>query len=217
MDDVIRVMVCDDHPIVREGLRTYLGSREGLSVVAEAASGEEAVRKAPHLAPHVVLMDLVMQGMGGVEATRRLGEVAPDARVIVLTSVTGDDEVLPAVRAGAVGYLMKDCDPSDLDDAIRAAHRGEALLNPRAAARVLAAVTQGRDPVQDAIASLTPREREVLEHLADGRTNRQIARALGVAEKTVKTHVTNLLTKLGAADRTQAAIVAVRAGLGTVS
>lgn len=213
MPEVVRVLLCDDHPIVRQGLRTFLGSREGLAVVGEAADGEEALRKVPHLRPDVVLMDLAMPGMGGVEATRRITEAHPATRVIVLTSLNDDSHVLPAVRAGAVGYLLKDCDPADLEAAVRAAARGEAMLNPRATARVLAAVTR-EDPVRDALAALTPREREVLEELARGRTNRQIARALGVAEKTVKTHVGNVLAKLGVADRTQAALLAVRAGLG---
>lgn len=214
MAEAIRVLVCDDHPVVRQGLRTFLGSCEGIEVVGEAADGEECLRKAPHLRPDVVLMDLVMPGMGGVEAIRQLGEASPHTKAIVLTSVTGDDEVLPAVRAGAVGYLLKDCDPDDLEAAVRAAARGESVLSPRAAARVLAEVHGGPDPVRDSLASLTPREREVLERLAQGRTNRQIARELDVAEKTVKTHVGNVLAKLGVADRTQAAVLAVRAGIG---
>lgn len=215
MAEDIRLLICDDHPVVRQGLRTFLASCEGIEVVGEAADGEECLRKAPHLAPDVVLMDLMMGGMGGVEAIRRLGEVVPETKVIVLTSLTGEDEVLPAIRAGAIGYLMKDCDPDDLEAAVRAAARGESILTPRAAARVVAEVHRGRDPVDEALGSLTAREREVLECLTNGLTNRQIARDLGVAEKTVKTHVGNVLAKLGVADRTQAAVLAVRAGIGS--
>jgi two-component system, NarL family, response regulator LiaR len=212
--DVVRVLLCDDHPIVRQGLRAYLGTREGIEVVGEAADGEEALRKAPHLRPDVVLMDLVMPGMGGVEATRRLAEAAPGARVVVLTSLVGDDDVLPAVRAGAVGYLRKDCAPEDVEGAVRLAAAGGSVLDPRAAARVVAELHRvEEDPVANALASLTAREHEVLVLLAEGCTNRQIARALGVAEKTVKTHVSNVLAKLGVADRTQAAVLAVRAGV----
>jgi DNA-binding NarL/FixJ family response regulator len=210
--EAIRVLVCDDHPLVRQGLRAYLGTCAGITVVGEAADGEEALRKAPHLSPDVVLMDLLMPGMDGVAATGALREAVPAARVIVLTSATDDGAVVPAVRAGAVGYLRKDCDPAEVEGAIRAAHRGESVLHPRAAARVLAEVAD--TPAPDPFAALTAREREVLLLLADGRTNRQIGRALGVAEKTVKTHVGNLLAKLGVADRTQAAVLAVRAGLG---
>ena len=217
MSERIRVLICDDHPIVRQGLRTFLGSRPDIEIVGEAGDGEAALRKVPHAHPDVVLMDLVMPGLDGVEATRRIRAEHPDVRVLVLTSVTDDELVLPAVRAGASGYLLKDSEPDDLEEAIRVVHRGQSWLHPGAAARVLDAVTSVSDPVQDALAGLTPREREVLELLTQGSTNRQIGRALGVTEKTVKTHVGNLLAKLGVADRTQAAVLAVRAGIGAQS
>ncbi len=215
MSDRIRVLLCDDHPVVLQGLRTFLGSRPDIDIVAEAGDGEEALRKVPHVKPDVVLMDLVMPGVDGVEATRRIRADHPDVRVLVLTSATDDELVLPAVRAGAAGYLLKDSEPDDLEQAVRAVHRGQSWLHPRAAARVLDAVNSTADPVQDALATLTRREREVLELLAQGLTNRQIGRSLGVTEKTVKTHVGNLLSKLGVADRTQAAVLAVRAGIGS--
>ena len=212
--DPIRVLICDDHPVVRQGLRAFLDARSDLEVVAEAADGDEAVRKARHLAPDVVLMDLLLPGeVDGVTATARILAERPDVRVLVLTSYAGDEHVLPAVRAGAVGYLLKDIDPADLETAIRAAHRGEAVLAPRVTGAVLAAATKDerRHPGFD---ELTARERETLVLLAEGLTNRLIARRLGVAEKTVKTHVSNVLAKLGVSDRTQAALLAVREGLG---
>jgi two-component system, NarL family, response regulator LiaR len=212
-DQPIRVLVCDDHPVVRQGLRTFLDAREDLEVVAEAADGEEAVRKARHLTPDVVLMDLLLPGdLDGIAATARILEERPDARVLVLTSYADDDSVLPAVRAGAVGYLLKDVDPADLEAAIRAAHRGESVLAPRITGAVLAAATRD-DQGPPGLDQLTAREREVLALLGEGLTNRLIARRLGVAEKTVKTHVSNLLAKLGLADRTQAALLAAREGL----
>jgi NarL family two-component system response regulator LiaR len=208
----IRVLVCDDHPVVRQGLRTFLDGRGGIEVVAEAADGEEALRKARHLHPDVVLMDLVMPGAGGVETTRRLVAEHPDVKVVVLTSFTDSDQVVPAVRAGAAGYLLKDAEPSQVEAAIRAAARGEALLDPRASATVLAEVSRPAAPARRSDA-LTAREREVLSLIGQGLTNRLIARELRVAEKTVKTHVSNLLAKLGVTDRTQAALLAVREGV----
>lgn len=204
----VRVMVVDDHPVVREGLRGFLSSRPGLEVVAEAGDGEEAIRKARHLRPDVVLMDLVMPGTDGVEATKQIVAADHDVRVVVLTSFTDDERVVPAVRAGAAGYLHKDASPAELEQAVRAAARGDAPLSPRAAARVLQSMTsEAPGP------ALTPREREVLALLGEGLTNRLIARRLDVSEKTVKTHVGNVLAKLGVSDRTQAALWAVRHGL----
>jgi two-component system, NarL family, response regulator LiaR len=210
----LRVLVCDDHPIVRQGLRTFLSSRPGLEVVGEAADGAEAQRKARHLAPDVVLMDLVMPGVGGVEATAGIVAERPGTKVLVLTSFLEDEAVLDAVRAGAVGYLLKDAEPDALEAAVRAAHRGEALLDPRVAPTVLREAAKARAAAPPpALAALTVREREVLGLLGRGLTNRRIARELGVAEKTVKTHVSNVLAKLGVRDRTQAAVLAVREGL----
>ncbi len=207
----IRVLVADDHAVVREGLRTFLGLQDGIEVVGEAADGEQAVAEAQRLAPDVVLMDLVMPGLDGVGAMRRLRESLPGARVIVLTSFGDDERLLPAIQAGAAGYLLKDAAPADLARAVRLAHRGEALLDPSVAARLVDALAQPRGAA--ATEPLTPREREVLALVARGFANKRIARELGIAEKTVKTHVGHVLAKLGVADRTQAAVHAVRAGL----
>lgn len=211
MTEAVRVLVVDDHPVVREGLRAFLASRDGITVVGEAGDGEEAVTRARTTKPDVVLLDLVMPGGGGVAAIRALRAVDPRLKVLVLTSFAGDDQVLPAVRAGAVGYLLKDVEPAELERAVRAAARGESLLNPQVAALVLDAVA-GSAP--DPATALTPREREVLALLAEGLTNRLIARRLVVADKTVKTHMSAILAKLGVADRTQAALWAVRHGIG---
>lgn len=210
-EEHIRVFLADDHPVVREGLRTFLQSRDGIEVVGEAGDGESAVTAIERLHPDVVLMDLVMPGMGGVAAIRRLRERVPDTRVVVLTSFTSDDQVIPAVQAGAAGYLLKDVEPSGLEAAIRLVHQGEALLDPQVAGRVMEEVAHPA-PGSD-VASLTPREREVLGLLGRGMSNRELADALVVSEKTVKTHVSNILMKLGVHDRTQAALLAVREGL----
>ena len=207
----IRVFLADDHPVVRQGLRTFLESRPGMEVVGEAGDGDSAVEHVARLRPDVVLMDLVMPGGDGVAAIRRIRERAPDTRVVVLTSFASDDQVIPAVQAGAAGYLLKDVEPSGLEAAIRLVHDGEALLDPQIAGRVMDQVAHP-SPSGD-LGSLTPREREVLELLGRGLSNRELADTLVVSEKTVKTHVSNILMKLGVHDRTQAALLAVRAGL----
>lgn len=207
----IRVFVADDHPVVRQGLRTFLDSRDGIEVVGEAGEGESAVAAVERLRPDVVLMDLVMPGLGGVAAIRRIRERVPDTRVIVLTSFASDDQVIPAVQSGAAGYLLKDVEPTGLEAAIRLVHEGEALLDPQIAGRVMQEVARP-SPSPD-VSSLTPREREVLLLLARGLSNRELAEALVVSEKTVKSHVSSILMKLGLHDRTQAALLAVREGL----
>jgi len=207
----IRVLIADDHEVVREGLRTFLSLQEGIAVVGEAADGEAAVREAEHVRPDVVLMDLVMPRQDGVGAMRELRRRLPATRVIVLTSFAEDERLLPAIQAGAAGYLLKSVAPSELARAIRAAHRGEALLDPRVAARLVDALAQR--PGEPPPARLTPREREVLALIGRGLSNKRIAFELGLSEKTVKTHVSNLLHKLGVTDRTQAAVHALRAGL----
>jgi two-component system, NarL family, response regulator LiaR len=199
--------VVDDHAVVREGLRTFLALQDGIEVVGEAADGEAAVRDAEYLRPDVVLMDLVMPRLDGVGAMRELRRLVPSCRVIVLTSYTDDDRILPAIQAGAAGYLLKNAEPREIARAVRAAHAGEALLDPSVAARVMSAVAR---PERD---DLTPREREVLALIVRGMANKRIARELGVSEKTVKTHVGHVLAKLGVTDRTQAALLAVRSGL----
>jgi DNA-binding NarL/FixJ family response regulator len=202
------VLVVDDHPIVRQGLVAYLGTREDITVVGEAADGHGAVAAAARLRPDVVLLDLVMPRMDGVEATRRLRELVPDTRVLVLTSFAAEDQVMDAVRAGAAGYLLKDVEPADISAAIRAVHRGDAFLHPEAAAHVIAAVHH--DGQVPGVEQLTARERDVLALIGEGRSNREIAQELTVTEKTVKTHVSNILRKLGVRDRTQAALIAAR-------
>jgi NarL family two-component system response regulator LiaR len=210
-DAPIRVLVADDHAVVREGLRTFLSLQEGIEVCGEAADGEAAVREAELRRPDVILMDLVMPRLDGVGAMRELRRRLPECRVIVLTSYAQDDRLLPAIQAGAAGYLLKDAEPREIARAVRAAHAGEALLDPAIAARLVAAIAEppGARPAQ----RLTPREREVLGLIGRGMPNKRIARELGVSEKTVKTHVGHVLAKLGVTDRTQAALHAVREGL----
>jgi NarL family two-component system response regulator LiaR len=213
---LIRVLIADDHAVVRQGLRTFLELQDDMEVVADVADGEAAVRAAREHAPDVVVMDLVMPHMDGVEATRRIVADRPATRVVALTSFLDDDKVLPAVRAGAAGYLLKDVGPPDLVRAIRTVHEGQALLHPAVAARVLeeVAASAPRPPAAPpADAALTPREREVLALLGRGLANKAIAQELGIAEKTAKIHVSRILHKLGVADRTQAALHAVREGL----
>lgn len=205
--DRITVLIADDHPVVRQGLRTFLDLQEDLHVVAEAADGEEAVARAAELVPDVVVMDLVMPKVDGIEAIRGIRDVSPSTRVLVLTSFLDDDRVLPAVKAGAAGYLLKDVEPAELAAAIRTVTRGEALLHPTVAAKVVQELAaRERSPA----AELTERELEVLRLLARGLSNKAIALELQVSEKTVKTHVSNILAKLHLADRTQAALFAVR-------
>jgi NarL family two-component system response regulator LiaR len=211
MADPIGVLVVDDHAVVREGLRTFLELQDGIAVVGEAADGEEAVRQAEALRPDVVLMDLVMPRLDGVGAMRELRRRLPATRVIVLTSFAEDERLLPAIQAGAAGYLLKNVAPTELARAVRAAHAGEALLDPVVAARLVEAIAQ--PPGEPAPERLTGREQEVLRLIARGFSNKRIARELGIAEKTVKTHVGHILGKLGVTDRTQAAVHAVRMGL----
>jgi DNA-binding NarL/FixJ family response regulator len=205
----IRVLVVDDHEVVREGLRTFLELQEGIVVVGEAADGAAALVAAEELRPDVILMDLVMPRLDGLGAMRALRESVPGARVIVLTSFLDEDKLMPALRAGAAGYLLKNTAPQELARAVRAAHAGEALLDPLVGARLVEALARDTEPLD----RLTPREREVLVLIGRGFPNKLIARELGLSEKTVKTHVGHVLAKLAVSDRTQAAVVAVRAGL----
>ena len=211
MPERIDVLLVDDHAVVREGLRTFLALQEGIEVVGEASDGEEGVREAERLRPDVILMDLVMPKLDGVGAMRRLRRTRPESRVIVLTSFADDERLLPAIRAGAAGYLLKDAAPQELARAVRAAHAGEALLDTSVAARLVDALAETPGPGSPD--RLTPREREVLVLIGRGLSNKLIARELGVSEKTVKNHVSHVLAKLGVSDRTQAALYAERAGL----
>ncbi|MFJ5934955.1 response regulator [Streptomyces sp. NPDC093071] len=210
-DKPIRVLLVDDHQVVRRGLRTFLEVQDDIEVVGEASDGDEGVARAEELRPDIVLMDVKMPGTDGIEALKRLRELANPARVLIVTSFTEQRTVVPALRAGASGYVYKDIDPDALAGAIRSVHAGHVLLQPEVAGALLSPDDShggtGRGP------SLTEREREVLGLIADGRSNREIARALVLSEKTVKTHVSNILMKLDLADRTQAALWAVRHGL----
>ena len=209
MADPIRVLIVDDHAVVRQGLKAFLRTQDDIEVVGEAADGEEAVRQASQLSPDVVLMDLVMPERDGVEATKSILAANAATKVLVLTSFADDERVIAAVRAGAAGYLLKDIAPADLSDGIRAVFAGEGLLHPKVAGKLMREVAAPAQPkaLHD---RLTDRERDVLQLLGRGMSNKEIARELGVAEKTVKTHVSSIFQKLQLADRTQAALYAVR-------
>ena len=211
-DAPIRVMLVDDHAVVREGLRSYLELEEGLDIVGEASNGREAVRRAREWRPDVILMDLVMPEMDGVEATKAIREQLPATRVIVLTSFIEEDKVIPAIQAGANGYLLKNVSAPELVKAIQAAHSGQAQLDPLVARKLMERVTTpaSKDPEAALGEMLTDREREVLKLIANGYANKEIARELVVSERTVKGHVSNILNKLGVQDRTQAALYAVK-------
>lgn len=212
---MIRVLIADDHPVVRQGLRTFLDLQDDVDVVGEAADGAEAVDLVASLAPDVLLLDLKMPVLDGLGTLVRLGERGLRPRVLVLTSVGDREDVAPAMRAGASGFLYKDIDPAALVQAVRAVHSGQVLLAPEAAEAMLSGPVSppAAAGAGGYVAPLTDREREVLTLIASGRSNREIARELVVAEKTVKTHVSNVLMKLGVQDRTQAALYAVRHGL----
>ena len=209
MAEAIRVLIVDDHQVVRRGLRTFLEVQDDIEVVGEAADGAAGVAAAEELRPDVILMDVKMPGTDGVEALGQLRERANAARVLIVTSFTERRTVVPALRAGAAGYVHKDIDPDALAGAIRSVHAGHVLLQPEVANALLAQEGGGGGRA----GSLTDREREVLALIARGRANREIARALVLSEKTVKTHVSNILMKLDLADRTQAALWAVRHGI----
>jgi DNA-binding NarL/FixJ family response regulator len=207
----IRVLVVDDHAVVREGLRAFLELQDGIEVIGEAADGNEAVALTTELRPDVILMDLVMPGLDGLGAMRSIRTDSPGVRVIVLTSFLDDAMLLPALRAGAAGYLLKNAQPQEIARAVRAASAGEALIDPAVAARLVE--TLAADGREEPLDRLTPREREVLILIGRGYPNKLIARELGLSEKTVKAHVGRVLAKLEVSDRTQAAVLAVRAGL----
>ena len=207
--DKISVLLVDDHRVVRQGLRDFLELQDDIDVVGEAGSGEDGVKLAQEFLPDVVLQDLVLPGIDGVEATRRIKAVSPSTRIIVLTSFADDDKVFPAIKAGAISYLLKDVQPEELARAIRAAQRNEAVLHPEVASKLMQEFNAPR-PTENQVEQLTEREMDVLRLIARGKSNKEIADTLIISEKTVKTHVSNILSKLHLADRTQAAIYALR-------
>lgn len=213
MSEPVTVLLVDDHAMVRQGVRAFLETQDDMTVVAEAGSGEEAVREAVEHAPDVALMDLIMPGTDGVEATRRLKDRSPRTKVIVLTSYHDDEHIFPAIRAGALSYVLKEVGPDELVDAVRKAAKGEAVLHPRVASRVVRELHGAGGDTPNAYRELSDREMEVLRLIADGLANADIAARLYVSEKTVKSHVGNILSKLHLADRTQAAVYAWRQGV----
>ena len=213
MSDPITILLVDDHKVVRQGVRAFLEIQDDLSVVGEADSGKEGVKLAEQFAPDVILMDLIMPGMDGVEATRLVKNVSPRSQIIMLTSHHQDEHIFPAIRAGALSYLLKDIDPDDLAEAVRKAADGEAVLHPRVAARVVQEINGSRSEEINPFTELSERELEVLKLIADGMSNAAIAERLIVSVKTVKSHVSNILSKLHLADRTQAAVYAWREGV----
>lgn len=218
----IKVLIVDDHAVVRQGLRTFIDLQDDMQVVGEGADGAEAIQLARQLQPDVVLLDLVMPHMNGVEATSQIIAGSPNARVLILTSFGEDEKVFPAIRAGAQGYLLKDIHPDDLVQAVREAYQGKVQLHPDIARKLMSAVAEASPPPAQPAGSqaapgldqLTKREREVLKLIAEGLNNRDIAGSLIISEKTVKTHVSSILSKLGLEDRTQAAIWALKHDIG---
>jgi NarL family two-component system response regulator LiaR len=213
-EEVIKVLIVDDHQVVRQGLRTFLELQDGIVVVGEAGDGIAALEMVQHYHPDVVLMDLVMPRLDGISATRQLKSSCPEVKVIALTSFTEDDKVFPAIQAGASSYLLKDVSPDNLVEAIRAAFRGEARLHPEIMQRLMDQVAHQATPrTESHLDELTDRERDVVRLVAQGRSNHEIAEELVISEKTVKTHVSNILSKLHLGDRTQVAIYAIKNGL----
>lgn len=215
MTDTIQVLVVDDHAIVRKGIRALLDTEQGIDVAGEARNGWEAVIEAENLKPHVILMDLEMPEMDGIEAIRRITEKQPGVRILVLTSFATDDKVFPAVKAGALGYLLKDSGPDELIAAIRQVHQGESSLHPTIARKLLEEISRPTDR-KPTTEPLTERELDVLRLVAQGMSNREIADELVISEGTVRTHVSNILGKLHLASRTQATLYALREGIASL-
>ncbi len=215
MASPIRVLIVDDHEIVRKGIRALLATKRDIQVVGEARDGAEAVTQAQTLNPDVILMDLMMPKMNGIQATREITTGQPEARVLVLTSFAADEQVFPAIKAGALGYLLKDLGPQELVQAIRQVFRGEPSLDPSVARKVLYELST---PPQKPLTPdpLTVREMEILRLVAQGKSNKEIAGELVIAEETVHTHVSNILNKLHLASRTQAALYALKEGYASV-
>ncbi len=213
MNEPITILLVDDHTVVRQGVRALLEIHPDLQVIGEAESAEEALPLVEELVPDVVLLDLLLPGMSGIEATRQIKRLSPRSQVVVLTSSAEDEHIFPALRAGALSYLLKDIRPRELAESIRKAARGESVLHSRVAARLIAEVREAKRKTPPAFADLTARELEVLQLLADGVTNAEIAAQLVLSEKTVRGYVSNILSKLQLADRTQVAVLAWKLGL----
>jgi NarL family two-component system response regulator LiaR len=210
MQKTVSVALVDDHTIVRQGMRAFLMLEPGLVIVAEGNSGESAINIASKHHPNVMLLDLMMPGINGIEATRQVKQVSPQTQIVILTSYLNDEHIVPALQAGALSYLLKDIDPDSFIDAIYKAARGESMLNPRLAARVVQEVSK---PKSDSLSQLSEREYEVLLLIAHGHSNAHIAERLIISERTVKSHVSSILSKLGMTDRTQLAVYAWQRGL----
>ncbi|MFC0272165.1 response regulator [Metabacillus herbersteinensis] len=208
----IKVLIADDHHVVRRGLLFFLKTQQDIEVVGEAVNGEEAVELVKLLQPDVVLMDLSMPVMNGVEATKAIRKVNSDVKIIILTSFSDQDHVIPAIRAGASGYQLKDIEPDELVSTIRDCIKGESKLHPKVTTHVMTHLTNNTTNSLSRINDLTKREKDVLKELTKGKSNKEIAADLFITEKTVKTHVSNILSKLQLADRTQAALFAVKKG-----
>ena len=214
MDGAITVLLVDDHQVVRQGVRAFLETQADVTVVGEAESGEKALSLADEHVPDVILMDLVLPGdIDGVEATRQVKRRSPRTQVVVLTSYHEDEFIFPAIRAGALSYVLKDIGPEELADVVRKASQGEAILHPRVAARLIQEIQGRRDLSTNPFTELSDREMEVLRLIAAGSSNAEIAEQLVISEKTVKGHVSNILSKLHLVDRTQAAVFAWREGI----
>jgi len=215
MSQLIRVLIADDHAIIRKGVCAVLETVPDIELIGEAVNGREAVAEAARLKPDVILMDLVMPEMDGLEAIRQIKAQQPEARLLVLTTFAGEDKILPAIKAGAIGYQLKDSSPDKLIDAIRQVQRGESSLHPVIARKVLQELSgpSQQPPTPD---PLTPRELEVLHFVAEGLENREIAEKMVISEATVRTHVSNIMSKLHVASRTQAALYALREGLANL-
>ncbi|MEA3322409.1 MAG: response regulator transcription factor [Bacillota bacterium] len=209
---MIRIVIADDHHVVRRGLLFFLKTQKDIEIVGEAKNGKEAVELAEALKPDVILMDLVMPEMDGIEATKQIMERKIPSKVLILTSFADQDHVIPAIRAGATGYQLKDVEPDQLIESIRAVHRGESQLHPKVTSHVMSHFAKGFES-RNLHEELTKRELEVLAEIAKGKSNKEIASSLFITEKTVKTHVSNILAKLEVADRTQAALYAVKHGI----
>ena len=213
MSDTISVLLVDDHSMVRQGVRAFLVTQPDVTVIGEAGSGEEAIKLAGQYVPDVILMDLIMPNMDGVEATRRVKQVSPRSQVVILTSYHEDEHIFPALKAGALSYILKDVSAEELATAIRKAAAGEAILHPQVAARVIQELQGRRGDALNPFTELSERELEVLKLIADGKSNAEMAAQLVLSEKTIKGHVSNILSKLHLDDRTQAAVYAWRQGV----